>query len=518
LNISAWAQNIDISLVLIITASLAVLLPIVVGFVVNRSHKDRRAEQAAQWKNERFALECEITQASHALEQCRYEKEFTAQGHAREALRQTKDNQQSSLETRRLQQIVTEQERQLGQLSQQATELFELKEEYTLFKGEYAKLQHRLSSLQASFEAQDAAITQERIGFDEKFQLLSNAEKHLNTQFENVANKIFEQKSEKFTKTSEQGITHLLSPLKQQIDDFKKQIRDQYVSEGQERASLRTEILGLKELNLQITQEAAALTNALKGDNKQQGNWGEIVLARILDESGLREGHEYEIQKHLVANDGRRYRPDVVVHLPNKKDIVIDSKVSLVAHEKMVNAETEDDRKRALKEHIISLKGHIKGLSKKDYQDLAGVQTLDYVLMFVPVEAAFMSAVQEAPELVKMAMDNQIMLVSPTNLLVALRTINNIWQYEYQNQHAKTIADRAKKMYDKFASFVDDMQRIGKNIDALEKSYDAALNKLSTGRGNLVTQAESFKSLGVTPTKSIDKELLPPAQNNELED
>jgi DNA recombination protein RmuC len=518
LNIPAWAQSIDMSLVAIIVAILFILLPVVVGFAVWRVYKNRLAMLLLQWQNERYGFENEIALSEQNLLHCRSQQEYTEQSHEKEAQRREKDAQQSNLETRRLQQIVTEQERQLGQLSQQANELYDLKEQYMQANVRYAELQTRLSSLQANFEAQEAAIAQERIGFDEKFQLLSNAEKHLNTQFENVANKIFEQKSEKFTKTSEQGITHLLLPLKQQIDDFKKQIRDQYVTEGQERASLRTEILGLKELNLQITQEAAALTNALKGDNKQQGNWGEIVLARILDESGLREGHEYEIQKHLVANDGKRYRPDVVVHLPNKKDIVIDSKVSLIAHERMVNGQTEDERKRALKEHIISIKGHIKGLSKKDYQDSPGVQTLDYVLMFVPVESAFISAVQEAPDLVKLAMDNQIMLVSPTNLLVALRTINNIWQYEYQNQHAKTIADRAKKMYDKFASFVDDMQRIGKNIDALEKSYDGAMNKLSTGRGNLVTQAESFKTLGVTPTKMIDKELLPRAQHDKPSD
>jgi DNA recombination protein RmuC len=459
------------------------------------------SELLLHWQNERNTLNNQASLYAQALEQQKLQYHGAVQKHDRET-------QQSGLETRRLQQAVSEQEHQLGKLSQQANELFDLKEQYAVLKSDFAHLQNSLSALQAKFDAQQAAIKQERIGFDEKFTLLSKAEHHLNTQFENLANKIFDQKSQRFTQTSEQGINHLLSPLKQQIDEFKKQIRDQYVTEGQERASLRTEILGLKELNLQITQEAAALTNALKGDNKQQGNWGEIVLARILDESGLRDGHEYEIQKHLVSDEGARYRPDVVVHLPNKKDIIIDSKVSLVAHERVVNAQNQEDSKRALKEHVLSIKGHIKGLSKKDYQDLAGVQTLDYVLMFVPVESAFISAVQAEPELVKLAMDNQIMLVSPTNLLVALRTINNIWQYEYQHQHAKTIADKAKRMYDKFASFIEDMQRIGKSMEGLEKSFDAAMNKLSTGRGSLIAQAESFKSLGVTPTKAIDKDLL----------
>lgn len=406
----------------------------------------------------------------------------------------------------RLQSTLSEQERKLGELSQLALHYHDLKQTHQSLLDTLQQQQSKYAQLQTEYESHRAGIEQERIAFDDKLALLKQAEITLNTQFENLANKIFEQKSEKFTKTSEQSIQHLLNPLKQQIDDFKHQINHQYIKEGQDRASLKTEILGLKELNLQITQEAAALTNALKGDNKQQGNWGEVVLARILEESGLREGHEYEIQKQLNNKQGVRYRPDVVVHLPNNKDIVVDSKVSLVAHEKVVNANNDADRKTAIKEHVNSMKGHIKGLSKKDYQDLAGIQTLDYVLMFVPIESAFLNAIEDSPDLIKLAMDNQIMLVSPTNLLVALRTINNIWQYEYQNQNAKIIADKAKRMYDKFAGFIADMEKIGKNMDALTTSYDAAMNKLSTGKGNLIKQAESFKSLGVTPTKSIDSQ------------
>jgi len=484
-----------------IIGCLIVFLPLLVRHLMMQSSNKRESDLFQQWQTHRFALESRVGLLSQELEQQRSQSITLAEKADREIFKWT-------LEHKRLQHSNTAQEGQIGRLSQQSNELDELKQNHNDLVIRYQASQASLSELQANYEAQQASIVQERKAFDEKMHLLQDAEKHLNTQFENLANKIFEQKAEKFTKTSEHGINHLLSPLKQQIDDFKKQIGDQYIKEGQERASLKTEILGLKELNLQITQEAAALTNALKGDNKKQGNWGEVVLSRILDESGLREGHEYEIQKHLVANDGKRYRPDVVVHLPNKKDIVIDSKVSLVAHEKVVNAENDEDRKRALKEHIASIKGHVKGLSKKDYQDLAGVKSLDYVLMFVPIESAFISAVQSEPDLVKLAMDNQIMLVSPTNLLVALRTINNIWQYEYQNQHAKTIADKARKMYDKFAGFVEDMQKMGKNMELLEKSYDSAMNKLSSGRGNLIAQAESFKVLGVTPTKTIDKELL----------
>lgn len=419
---------------------------------------------------------------------------------------QVEDDYSMKLEAERM--FIADNQREIGILSQKADELVRQQKENDVLKKQIDSVSKELGDLQAKFQSQQASFNQERVNFSEKLSLLENAEKQLSTQFENLANKIFEQKSEKFTKTSQLGIDQLLSPLKDQIETFKKQISDQYVKEGQERASLKTEILGLKELNKQITEEASALTNALKGDNKIQGNWGELVLERILKESGLRKGHEYETQKSLKDDAGKRYQPDVVVHLPNDKDIVIDSKVSLIAHEKLINAENDESKQLAIKEHILSVRGHIKGLSKKDYQDLQGVRTLDYVLMFIPIESAFISAIEHEPQLIKFALDNQIMLVSPTNLLVALRTINNIWQYEYQNQNANKIAEQARKMYDKFHGFVGDMDKIGRNIEASAKAFESAMSKLSTGRGNLVRQAEQFKSLGVSPTKSLDQKLL----------
>jgi DNA recombination protein RmuC len=414
--------------------------------------------------------------------------------------------------------FIADNQREIGILSQKADELVRKQKENDVLRTNFDSVSRELGELQASFQSQQASFAQERVNFTEKLSLLENAEKQLSTQFENLANKIFEQKSEKFTKTSQLGIDQLLSPLKEQIENFKRQISDQYIKEGQERASLKTEILGLKELNKQITEEASALTNALKGDNKTQGNWGELVLERILKESGLRKGHEYETQKSLKDEDGKRYQPDVVVHLPNDKDIVIDSKVSLIAHEKLVNAENEESKQLAIKEHILSVRGHIKGLSKKDYQDLQGVRTLDYVLMFIPIESAFISAIEHEPQLIKFALDNQIMLVSPTNLLVALRTINNIWQYEYQNQNANKIAEQARKMYDKFHGFVADMDKIGRNIEASAKAFDSAMNKLSTGKGNLVRQAEQFKTLGVLPTKSLDQRLIEDSEDDSTND
>lgn len=392
---------------------------------------------------------------------------------------------------------------QLGELSQKANQLNYLQRDYNELKQELREQQLAYSALMANHEALNVQLSEVTKASEEKISLLEDAEKRLQEQFENLANRIFEQKSETFNKLNQSGMSAVLEPLKLQIDTFRKQISEQHSREGQERASLKTEILSLKELNKQITEEAAALTRALKGDNKQQGNWGEVVLDRILQQSGLREGHEYDTQTAVKDDNGKRQMPDVVVHLPNNKDVIIDAKVSLRAYEQFFNTADDSERERLLKEHVLSLKQHIKGLGQKRYQDLKDLQTLDYVLMFVPVEPAFLLAVQEAPELVSLALDNNIMLVSPTNLLVALKTINNIWQYEYQHQNAQHIAEHAAKLYDKFVGFVTDLDKVGKSLTSTQKQYDQAMNKLTAGRGNLVRQVEHFKTLGVQPGKKM---------------
>jgi DNA recombination protein RmuC len=265
-----------------------------------------------------------------------------------------------------------------------------------------------------------------------------------------------------------------------------------------------------------MTREAVNLTQALKGDNKQQGNWGEVVLARVLAESGLREGHEYQTQVSLQNESGKRYQPDVIVHLPHDKQVVIDSKMALVAFERYFNAETDQDRERALSDHLLSVKAHIKGLSSKDYHQLKGIQSLDYVLMFIPVEPAFQVAIQADPSLVKEAMEQNIILVSPTTLLVALRTIDNLWRNERQNQNAQIIAERASKLYDKLRLFVDDMEGLGGALDKANQNYQGAMNKLATGRGNVIRQAESFKELGVEVKKPISTALAELAQHGDV--
>lgn len=476
----------------------ALFLGLLLGLLLSKAQGAKHAQQQASLLAENFA-----------------QKEVFLQ----QQLSEVKASQQQStqeLEFLRRQQL--ESQKLLGQLAQQGERIPELEVEKQQWQSQYQQVQQQAADLRTQLETQGAKHQQEQLASQDKLALLESAEQRLQQQFENLANKIFEQKNENFKQSSKAGLDALLSPLKEQIEGFKKQVTDQYVKEGQERASLKTEILGLKELNQQITQDAAALTKALKGDNKQQGNWGEVVLERILKESGLREGHEFDTQVSLKNEAGKSYQPDVVVHLPNDKDVVVDSKVSLSAYERYFN-EQEDDvaRKRHLSEHINSLRSHIKDLGKKDYQDLKGIRTLDYVLMFVPVEPAFLMAVEHAPELIKLALDNNIMLVSPTNLLVALRTINNIWQYEYQNQNAQKIATNAAKLYDKFHGFVTDMEKVGKAIESTQKNFDGAMNKLSTGKGNLVRQVEQFKGLGVQSNKKLDSQLLDGAKEDDAE-
>ncbi|PAJ75384.1 hypothetical protein CJF42_05280 [Pseudoalteromonas sp. NBT06-2] len=349
---------------------------------------------------------------------------------------------------------------------------------------------------------------QKESDYTDKINLLEKSELRLTQQFENIANKIFSEKTAHFTQQNKTGLDGLLTPLKEQLSNFSKQVNDVYTTEAKERHALKSEIVGLKELNLQMGLEASALTKALKGDNKKQGTWGEVVLERVLQSSGLREGHEYETQLHLKNQDGKAYKPDVIIHLPQGKDVVVDSKMVLVAYERFHNAETEVEQNTTLKAHINAIKKHINELSAKDYQLLHGIKSLDYVLMFIPVEPAFNAALEYEPTLVQFALEKNIMLVSPNNLIVALRTINNMWRMEYQNRNAQDIAEKAGTIYDKLVGFVDDMKKVGLNLERAELSYGDAMKKLSEGRGNLVKKAEEMKSLNIKVKKSLPKEMI----------
>lgn len=330
----------------------------------------------------------------------------------------------------------------------------------------------------------------------------------LSDQFELLSQRIFNKSSAQFKSMNQDSLTGLLSPFKQQLESFKQQVNDCYISESKERFNLQSEIKKLASLNENMQQETANLTNALKGDNKQQGNWGEVVLQRILDNSGLREGHEYQTQGHFKDGSGKRFLPDVIVHLPQNKDIIIDSKVSLVAYERYFNAESLEDQKSALQAHALSVRQHIKGLGKKNYQNLIGTNTLDYVLLFVAVEPAFIAAIEYDPDLVKLALDNNILLASPTNLMIALRTIENIWRFEKQEQNGQQIAKQASKLYDKLRLFTDNMLDVGNQLGKAQGSYDHAIKQLSQGRGNVIAQAESLKNMGVAVTKPLNEGLV----------
>ncbi|ENJ2787319.1 DNA recombination protein RmuC [Vibrio parahaemolyticus] len=389
-----------------------------------------------------------------------------------------------------------------------------VKQERQQYFDELGQMREQKSRLETQLREQQARHEQMNQANAEKLQILEQAEVRLKQQFEHLANQLFEEKTAKVDLQNRQSLEGLLSPLKEQLEGFKKQVNYSFSQEAKERHTLVHELKNLQRLNEQMTREAVNLTQALKGDNKQQGNWGEVVLARVLAESGLREGHEYETQVNLQSEAGKRYQPDVIVHLPQNKQVVVDSKMALVAYERYFNAETDAERDRALSAHLTALRAHIKGLSMKDYHKLKGIQSLDYVLMFIPVEPAFQVAIQADPSLIKDAMEQNIILVSPTTLLVALRTIDNLWRNERQNENAKLIAQRATKLYDKLRLFIDDMEGLGGALDRANQTYQGAMNKLATGRGNVIRQAESFRQLGVEIKRPISSDLAQLAQSD----
>ena len=371
------------------------------------------------------------------------------------------------------------------------------------------------SAQEAELREVTIRLEETRMAAEEKQRLLTNSEQRLNAQFENLANRIFEHSGRRVDEQNRQSLNGLIAPLREQLEGFRRQVQEGFGQEARERHTLSHEIRNLQQLNAQMAQEAINLTKALKGDNKMQGNWGEVILSRVLEASGLREGHEYETQVTVQLEQNGRMQPDVIVRLPQGKDVVIDAKMTLVAYERYFNAEDDATREAAVSEHIAAVRGHLRLLSRKDYQQLPGLRSLDYVLMFIPVEPAFLVAIDRQPELINEALNQNIMLVSPTTLLVALRTINNLWRYEHQSRHAQRIADRAAKLYDKMRLFVDDMSAMGQSLDKAQDSYRQAMKKLAEGRGNLIAQTEGFRQLGVEVRRPINPRLVERAMPEE---
>lgn len=354
----------------------------------------------------------------------------------------------------------------------------------------------------------ETQLSEERKHSAEKLTVLSEAKGQLTTEFQNLANKILEEKSKKFTDQNRLNLEQVLNPLREQLGDFRRKVEDVYEKESKDRMSLFHEINSLKTLNQQISSDAINLTNALKGQSKTQGAWGEVILERVLEESGLHKGREYETQGSFTTDEGKRLRPDVIVHLPEEKDIVIDSKVSLTAYERYCSSDDETERQLALREHIASLRSHIKGLSVKNYEDLPGIKSLDFVLLFVPIEAAFITAVENDQSLFREAFDKNIIVVSPTTLLATLRTVHNIWRYEYQNRNALEIAEKAGGLYDQFVRFGEALLDVEDKLNKAQASFQTAKSRLIDGRGNLVARTQQLQKLGAKAKKKMPEELL----------
>ena len=339
---------------------------------------------------------------------------------------------------------------------------------------------------------------------DNQKEEIENLQKRLTIEFENIANKILKERSDDFTVSNHKHLSEILNPLKERIQLFEKKVDETYDKELRDKISLREEVRKLSELNTKVSEEANNLTKALKGDVKKQGNWGEVVLERVLERSGLTKGQEYEREVVVEGADSSVQRPDVIIHLPDNKHIVIDSKVSLVAYERLMSAETEEQRVAYLKDHISSLRNHVKLLGEKNYQNAQNINTPDFVLMFLPIEASFSVAVQGDSEIFAYAWERKIVIVSPTTLLATLRTISSIWKQENQTKNAQEIARLSGALYDKFIGFVEDMVRIKLNIDRTSGAYDDAMRKMKDGSGNIIRTAEKIKELGAkTGNKSL---------------
>jgi DNA recombination protein RmuC len=419
----------------------------------------------------------------------------------RDLLTTTKDEltelkESTSRESSRLEAELTAEREAMGHVRQEAADLRRARE---TLGSQVVALSNELTELRTRTE-------EERQHADEKVQMLLEAKEALTNQFKSLASDILEEKSKRFAEQNQTSIGQLLEPLKTQLTEFKGKVEEVYLQEGKDRSALSEQVRNLVSLNQTLSQDAKNLTLALKGQAKTQGNWGELILERVLEASGLRKDHEYKVQDSQTREDGTRAQPDVVIELPEDRKLVVDAKVSLVAYDRYVSADTDDERAVAIREHLNSVRAHIKGLSEKQYHALYGLQSLDFVLAFVPVEPAFMLAVTNDNELFMDAWQRNVLLVSPSTLLFVVRTVAHLWRQEAQSRNAQVIAKRGAELYDKLSGFVTDLQKVGDRLRMAKEAFDDAQGKLSTGKGNAIRQAEMLRDLGVKPAKE-----LPPA-------
>ena len=384
----------------------------------------------------------------------------------------------------------------------------QLTEQLRLAREEGAVSRSQAEAVRVELAEIRTRLAETERGFKEKEALFKDAGESLKQEFQLLANQIFEQHGERLQHQQTEQLGHVLSPFRQQITDFKRRVEEVYTTDAKDRASLLSEVRNLQQASERVNREAEHLARALKGNTRVQGNWGELVLERVLEDSGLRRDHEYFVQTSFRNDDGDLKRPDVVIRLPDSKDVVIDAKVSLAAYEAALAAEADEARDAAMARHVLSLRTHVRNLSAQSYDRLHGVRSLDFVLLFVPVEAAFTMAIERDPALFTEAFEKRLVIVSPTTLMMTLRIIDNVWRYEKQSRNAQEIARRAGALYDKVRIILEDMDQLDKSLGTARRSFDAAYKRLVSGNGNLVRQVEQFRELGADVKKALPKDLL----------
>jgi DNA recombination protein RmuC len=384
---------------------------------------------------------------------------------------------------------------------------------YLVALSRRAAMAEQAAQLRSQVAALDATLAAERAAQEQKLALLDDARDRMTHQFRALANDILEEKSRRFTEQNQTNLGQLLDPLKTRLQEFQSKVDQVYVQESKDRSALAQQVTSLLEMNQRLAAEAKDLTQALKGSSKTQGDWGEVVLERILEAAGLRRDHEYTMQETIAREDATRARPDVILHLPGNRKLVVDAKVSLLDYGTFCSTTDEALRKHAAARHCASLREHIRDLAARNYHRLPGLETLDFVILFVPVEPAFLLALETDSNLWVDAWEKNILLVSPSTLLFVVRTVAHLWRQEEQVRNVQQIAERGAELYDKFAGFVDDLSRLGARIEQTRNAYDAAFDKLTRGRGNLVRQVEMLRSLGVQPAKRLPRQLIQRAED-----
>ena len=402
--------------------------------------------------------------------------------------------------------------------------LIGLQSQFESLRTQFQKNQEEKEIIRSEKDSLAIQLSKKEVDFEnlwernlEQKQEVEKLQEKFTKEFENLANKILEEKTNKFTEQNKENMKNILSPLQDKIQLFEKKIEDTHKESIDYHAALRQQILGLRDMNEQMSKETVNLTKALKGDSKMQGNWGELVLERVLEKSGLEKDREYYVQQAHTSEEGQRVFPDVVIHLPDGKKMVVDSKVSLTAYEKFCNEEDEILRSVYLKEHVNSIKRHVDQLGEKNYQDLYQIESPDFVLLFIPIEPAFAMALNEDNALYNKAFEKNIVIVTPSTLLATLRTIDSMWTNQKQQENAYEIARQAGALYDKFEGFVSDLILVGKKMDEGKKAYEESMKKLSTGNGNLVTSVEKLKKMGAKAKKSLPEAVLKRAESGETD-